>query len=85
MAIQSKKRSIIETTTNTILGIIMGFTISQLAHHYEAWIQINIWKEFTWQLSAESNLIMTMVITASSFIRGYIVRRCFNKLEKEKS
>lgn len=77
---QSKKHSILEITTNVVLGIVIGFTLSQLAHEYEAQIRHYIWAGFTWNLSASSNMLMTLILTSFSLIRGYIVRRVFNTL-----
>lgn len=77
---QSKHYSLIEATVNVLLGMVIAFTISQLAHHYEYEIQKYIWSGFVWKLSAESNLIMTTILTIFSFARGYIVRRLFNSV-----
>jgi hypothetical protein len=77
---QTRKHSFLETATNTGIGIVISFTISQVAHHYESFIQTYIWTGFTWHLSAASNVVMTTIITIASLIRGYIVRRCFNNI-----
>lgn len=77
---QSKQHSFMESMTNTLLGVLIGFTISQLAHHYESWIQIHLWSDFKWELSVASNVVMTIIITTASLIRGYVLRRFFNKL-----
>lgn len=77
---QTKRHSILEALVNVIVGMVIAFTISQLAHYFEPEIQHYIWNKFVWKLSAESNLIMTCVLTILSLARGYIVRRIFNKL-----
>lgn len=78
---QSKRHSLIETFVNVGLGIIMGFTISQLAHYYQHEIQHYIWKDFVWELSVKSNIVMTFVLTFFSLLRGYVCRRVFNKIQ----
>lgn len=79
---QTKKHSGLEAMTNTIIGIVLAFGISQLAHHYEWFIQKYIWTSFKWDLSASSNAVMTLVLTIISVIRGYTIRRLFNNLNR---
>lgn len=80
MKTQSRKLSMLETIVNTVIGIALAFGISQLAVYYEGWIQIHIWSEFTWHLTAGSNILMVLLLTVVSMIRGYIIRRSFNNL-----
>lgn len=75
---QTRRGSLIEATTNTFIGMVLSFAISQAAHVYSGWIQIHIWSGFVWELSATSNIIMTVVLTAVSVLRSYIMRRSFN-------
>jgi len=77
---QSKRHSFLESTTNTVTGIILAFGISQIAHHEQHFIQTYIWRGFVWDLSPASNMVMTLILTVVSFSRGYTVRRFFNKL-----
>lgn len=84
MKSQTKTLSMLETTANTVIGVALAFGISQLAAHGECWIQIHIWSAFTWHLTASSNAVMTVVLTVVSMIRGYLIRRGFNKLGSEK-
>lgn len=79
---QSKRHSALEAIVNVVLGMIIGFSVSQMAHVYEAQIQTYIWTGFTWKLSASSNLLMTIVLTILSLARGYICRRIFNNIQK---
>ena len=77
---QSRRHSVIEALVNVFSGMIIALAVSQLAHVYEHWIQVNIWNEFKWSLNLSSNILMTAVLTAISVIRGYIWRRVFNKI-----
>lgn len=80
---QTKRQSMIESLLNTISGMILGFVISQLAHVFAPWIQRYIYSGFVWNLSIESNIIMTVILTLVSICRGYAWRRYFNKKLKE--
>ena len=75
---QTKRQSVIEASINVFTGMVIGFTISQLAHWFEPQIQKYIWEGFEWHISAASNVIMTAILTVLSVIRGYVWRRYFN-------
>lgn len=75
---QTRKQSMIESLLNTLSGMILGFIISQLAHVFAPWIQRHIYSGFVWNLSIESNIIMTIILTLVSICRGYAWRRYFN-------
>lgn len=79
---QSKRHSLLEACLNVFSGMVIAFIISQLAHCYEAEIQRYIWSGFVWNLSVGSNIIVTVVLTIVSIIRGYIWRRIFNRVQK---
>lgn len=64
---------------NVASGMIIAFTLSQLAHIFEPEIQQYIWSGFEWKISAGSNVIMTVIFTVVSVCRGYAWRRHFNK------
>jgi len=81
---QSKRHSFIEVVANIFSGMVIGFIISQLAHFYSAEIQEYIWKDFVWDISFSSNILMTSVFTVVSLIRGYVWRRIFNKIQLRK-
>lgn len=78
---QNKRHSIVEALLNTFTGMIVGFTVSQLAHFYQPEIQHYIWSDFVWELSVKSNIIMTCILTCCSIVRGYIWRRIFNRVQ----
>jgi hypothetical protein len=66
---QSKKHSIYESTTNVVVGLIISFVIQLLLYP-----MLNI------PVSINQNLIITFVFFIASFLRGYVIRRIFNKL-----
>lgn len=78
---QSRRHSLLESIANVSSGMIIAFVISQLAHVFEQEIQQYIWSGFEWHISAGSNLIMTVILTIVSILRGYAWRRHFNNKE----
>ncbi len=80
---QSKQRSFIESTTNTFVGTLIGFGISQLFCYGQVFISDHILTGFRWDVNPESNIVVTIVLTAVSITRGYFVRRTFNKLREK--
>ena len=69
MAQQSKKKSLLESSVNTIIGLITSFLI-----------QLIIYPILNIPVSIGQNIIITIVFFAASILRGYLVRRFFNKL-----
>ena len=67
---QSKKLSIIEAISNTIIGLLTSFCIQLLIYPF-----LNI------EVSLNQNIFITFVFFIASIIRGYIVRRIFNKIK----
>lgn len=67
---QSKKFSIIESITNTATGFIVSL-----------FIQLIIYPALNIPVTFEQNMLITSVFTAVSIIRGYIVRRVFNRMK----
>mgnify|MGYP003452101944 FL=1 len=65
---QSKLDSLIEASTNVFIGFVIAF-ISQLVFFPIVGIEANL----------EQNFILTVLFTLVSIIRGYIIRRYFNK------
>lgn len=66
--IQTKKGSWIETITQTIIGLGISFLI-----------QIILYPIMEIPVTLDQNIIITAVFFIASLIRGYIVRRIFNK------
>lgn len=69
MKTQSKKLSSIEAITNTVVGLITSFLI-----------QLVIYPTMDIKVSLGQNIIITLVFFIVSFLRGYLLRRLFNKL-----
>ena len=67
---QSKKYSIIESVANTVIGLVTSFII-----------QIIIYPLLDIPVTISQNVIITFVFFIGSVLRGYLVRRYFNKKE----
>jgi len=65
---QTKKQSVIESLTNIIVGLLTSFLIQLIIYPF-----LNI------PVSINQNIIITIVFFIVSFIRGYLIRRYFNK------
>lgn len=65
---QSNKKSIIESFTNTSTGLVIAFLVQYLMYPI-----LGI------EVTTQQNLLLTLVFFVVSVIRGYIVRRLFNK------
>jgi hypothetical protein len=66
---QSKKHSIYESITNVVVGLVMSFIIQLILYPI-----LNI------EVSLNQNIFITFVFFVVSFIRGYVIRRIFNKI-----
>lgn len=67
---QNKRLSLIESLTNTFTGLLVSFVI-----------QLIIYPVLNIPVRLEQNAIITLVFTGASILRGYIVRRIFNKIK----
>jgi len=65
---QSKKYSIIESVTNTVIGLVTSFLI-----------QLIIYPLLNIHVSIGQNVVITFVFLIVSIVRGYVIRRIFNK------
>ncbi len=65
---QTKKQSAIESLTNIVVGLITSFVI-----------QIIIYPMLDIPVTINQNIIITLVFFVVSFLRGYLIRRIFNK------
>ena len=65
---QSKNKSLIETLTQTFTGLVLSFII-----------QIIIYPLMGISVTIGQNVIITIVFITASIIRGYVVRRIFNR------
>lgn len=68
---QNRKYSLIESLTNTFAGLLVSFII-----------QLVIYPVMGIPVRLSQNIIITLVFTAASIIRGYFVRRMFNMIRK---
>ena len=68
---QTKKQSAIESLTSTTIGIIIGIVLN-----------LTILPIFGYPVSLSDSLWISVIFTAVSVIRSYIIRRCFNSKEK---
>ena len=66
---QTKKHSALETLTNIIVGLITSFVI-----------QLFLYPLLNIPVTIDQNIIITVVFFIVSFVRGYVIRRIFNKL-----
>ena len=67
---QSKKLSLIESITNTVIGLFLGFCI-----------QLIIYPVLDIDVKIYQNIIITFVFLLTSLIRSYIIRRIFTKIK----
>lgn len=72
MNTQSKKMSIIESITNTIIGLLMSF-----------YIQLLVFPMFGIELTTAINIKITAIFFVTSFVRSYSCRRIFNKINNK--
>lgn len=68
---QNRKKSLIESLTNTFSGLAISFII-----------QLILFPMLNIPVRLEQNIIITFVFTIASIIRGYAVRRLFNRHDK---
>ena len=68
MSKQSKKQSLIESATNTAVGFIIS-----LGSTFIIFPLVGV------KTTPETNFVITIYFTAVSLLRGYIIRRYFNK------
>jgi hypothetical protein len=65
---QTKKQSFIESLTNTLVGFLFSFASTFL-----------IFPLMGMQGSVGKNFVITIFFTVVSVLRGYVIRRYFNK------
>lgn len=70
---QSKKHSALESITNVVIGLIISIVTQMILYPI-----LNI------PVSFSQNLIITGVFFVISFVRGYLIRRFFNSIHKNK-
>ena len=65
---QSKKHSLIESVTNTVAGFVVSLGI-----------QLAIYPAMGIPVKFSQNIVITCIFTIASILRGYLIRRIFNK------
>lgn len=65
---QSKKASFAEACTNTLVSYIIAVGIGQLVYGY-----------YRLPIDLELNMKLTAIFTVASIVRGYLIRRWFNR------
>lgn len=73
MKSQSRFWSLVESITNTAISYVIAVIIGHFTYQ---WFQV--------PMSLATNMQVTAVFTAASIIRGYLIRRWFNKLGQQK-
>lgn len=66
---QSRKMSVLETVVSTLAGFIISWLL--------LWFLADA---FNWQNNASRNTLVTIIFTAASLLRGYVIRRLFNRV-----
>ena len=65
---QSKKQSLTETVISTLVGLIVSLLT-----------QIVVFPLYGMDVNLNQNIQITIIFTVVSIIRGYLIRRYFNK------
>ena len=68
---QSKKQSLIETLTSVFVGWLIGVILN-----------LTVLPLFDYNITVTDSLLVSLIFTAISVIRSYIIRRFFNSKEK---
>jgi hypothetical protein len=70
---QTKKHSALESATNVVIGLIISFLI-----------QLWIYPFLHIPVTLGQNIFITVIFFVASFIRGYVIRRFYNAIQKRK-
>ena len=68
---QTKKQSLIETLTSVFVGWLIGGILNML-----------VLPIFDYDVSLTDGVLISIIFTAVSVIRSYVIRRWFNSKEK---
>ena len=68
---QTKKQSMIESLTSVYIGWFIGVILNML-----------VLPLFDYNVSLTDGVLISIIFTAVSVIRGYVIRRWFNSKEK---
>ena len=68
---QTKRQSLVETLTSVFAGWLIGVILN-----------LTILPLFDYNITVVDSLWVSLIFTAVSVIRGYVIRRAFNSKEK---
>lgn len=69
---QSKRESMIETLTSVFVGWLIGVILN-----------LTILPLFNYNITVVDSLWVSLIFTAISVVRGYLIRRFFNSKERK--
>ena len=69
--LQTKRQSLIETLTNVAIGYLISFIANML-----------VLPLFGYNINLTDGVLISIIFTIISIVRGYVVRRWFNSKEK---
>ena len=69
---QSKRQSLIETLTSVFVGWLIGVILNML-----------VLPLFDYNITVVDSLLVSLIFTVISVVRGYLIRRFFNSKERK--
>ena len=69
---QSKRESMIETLTSVFVGWLIGVILN-----------LTILPLFDYNITVVDSLLVSLIFTVISVVRGYLIRRFFNSKERK--
>ena len=69
---QSKRESVIETLTSVFVGWLIGVILN-----------LTVLPLFDYNITVVDSLLVSLIFTVISVIRGYVIRRFFNSKERK--
>ena len=69
---QTKRQSLIETLTSVFVGWLIGVILNML-----------VLPLFDYNITVVDSLLVSLIFTVISVVRGYVIRRFFNSKERK--
>ena len=69
---QTKRQSLIETLTSVFVGWLIGVILNML-----------VLPLFDYNITVVDSLLVSLIFTVISVVRGYLIRRFFNSKERK--
>ena len=69
---QTKRQSLIETLTSVFVGWLIGVILN-----------LTILPLFDYNITVVDSLLVSLIFTVISVVRGYVIRRFFNSKERK--